>query len=216
MSGLPIYVFFVIASLIVSIMCFNYNKDKGYLRLFPFFLAATVLVEWLADKLWSNSSSNAVIYNFFTIVEFVFYLFILYSIIENSAAKKIIIGVIFVYVPASLINIFFFQGLNSLHTITYSIGCLSIVGGCILYFFEVFRARQIINLLHEPGFWISSGLLFFYSCTFPYYALTDLLKGSAPFILNNFWTILNVLNILLYTLFTIAFVCRIKVRKSTS
>ncbi len=214
MSYVPLYVYFIALSFLVSLFFYRVNKDIIYLRLFPFFLLVSFGVEAYGIYLWYIRRDTATLYNFFSLFEFIFYFFTLYHVVRNSLVKKLITILSFSFIPLCLINIFFIQGLGKLHTVTYSLGCLLIIGLTIFYFYELFRLPKFISLTRAPAFWISSGLLFFYCCSFPYFALSDLLEGSAPFILNNFDKIINVLNILLYSLFSIAFVCRIRVRKS--
>ncbi len=97
---------------------------------------------------------------------------------------------------------------------TYSLGCLLIVAFCIFYVWELFQLKHSVNLLRQPAFWICSGLLFFYACTFPILALVNFIKIEPAF-LRTTGFILDFVNILLYLSFTIAFLCRLRTRKST-
>ncbi|WP_431213185.1 hypothetical protein ACQ86N_47525 [Puia sp. P3] len=102
------------------------------------------------------------------------------------------------------------------HTMSYCLGCLLIVCACIYYFWELFQQKSSVDLIHQPAFWVCSGLLFFYSCTFPLYGLTKLMESLPKVILVNLFNIFILLNIFLYLSFTIAFLCRLKTRKSMS
>jgi len=216
MDIIPLYVFFIAISLLISVVLLSRNKDIFYLRVFPVFLFISVSVELYAIYLWNFRFNTASIYNFFTLFEFGFYLFVLRGIIRNKFVKKVIVAAALIYIPVAVFNIVFIQGLNTFHTVTYSLGCLLVISFSMFYFFEIFRLPKFIYLTSEPGFWICSGLLFFYCCSFPIFAMSDLIEGAAPFILTNFDKIINVLNVLLYSLFSIAFLCRIRVRKYIS
>ena len=211
-----LYIYFIAFSSIIGWCFFNRNKDKTYLKWFPFFLVLSVVVETYGNYMSSLNIDNTRLYNFFSSSEFVFYFFVLYHIMRSRPVKKTIFIIACVFVPLDLINIFFLQGLDNFHTVTYALGCVLIIAPSIYYFYELFRLPKLISLMREPSFWIVSGLLFFYSCSFPYFAFTGLLTNAAPFIINNFTTIISILNILLYSLFSIAFICRIRVRKSIS
>jgi hypothetical protein len=65
----------------------------------------------------------------------------------------------------------------------------------------------------EPAFWICSGLLFFYTCSFPLFGLWNHLHGLPRIILRNLAAVMQFLNVLLYSLFSIAFLCRIRIQK---
>ena len=119
------------------------------------------------------------------------------------------------YALTAVINIVFIQKMKAFHTVTYAFGCLLIVVVCIFYFLELFRNPKSVKLTSNPAFWICSGLLFFYCCGFPLYGLLNFISGIS-LIINNFFAIIIILNIFLYSLFTIAFLCRLKIRKYTS
>jgi hypothetical protein len=58
--------------------------------------------------------------------------------------------------------------------------------------------------------------LFYYSCSFPIFGLANFVKNAPPIILKNLGVIIVLLNVFLYSSFTIAFLCRLRTRKSTS
>jgi hypothetical protein len=102
------------------------------------------------------------------------------------------------------------------HTVTYSLGCIIIVALSIYYFFELFQRTSAVNLLRQPAFWICSGLLFYYTCTFPLYGFNNIVTSSLPNpVIQNLFIVFQLLDVLLYLSFTIAFLCRLRVRKST-
>jgi hypothetical protein len=111
------------------------------------------------------------------------------------------------------VDIFSFE-VKAFPSISYSLGCLLTVGFCIYYFYELFHLPVYGNLLREPAFWICTGLMFFYICSFPLFGLYKLLYAVSSIIMDNIATILIVMNALLYTLFTTAFLCGIKMKKS--
>lgn len=216
MSFLPIYIYFIATSLLASIVMFTmYKKRYRYLIIFPPFLLATLIAEYLGSYLWSVGKNNQNLYNFFTAFEFCFYLYFIYGVIENKRLKKSIIIFIFLYAIIASVNIIFIQGVAGFHTVTYSLGCLLVVSYCIYYFLELFRLSKSVKLINEPAFWICSALLFFYCCGFPLYGLINYLSQISTIVVTNFDLIVTILNIFLYSLFTIAFLC-IKTRKYTS
>ncbi|AEW02011.1 hypothetical protein Niako_5780 [Niastella koreensis GR20-10] len=206
-------------SLIIEVICFLASLAlffqaslPRYLKTFPFFLLLTIIIEIIGDLLVKRKIDSIPMYNIFTTFEFIFYLYILRRIIYNVRVKKLIVLLMAIYPVLVLINMLFFQE-NTFHTNTYSLGCLLIVGACIYYFYEIFQTTHSVNLVKEPAFWICSGLLFFYTCSFPLVGLWNHLYGLPRIILLNLNAVLQILNILLYSLFSIAFLCRVRFRK---
>ena len=213
---LPIYVYFIGLCFLVSLSVYNTsNVNNRYLNLFPPFLLVTLAAEVYGSYLSSIDRTNLFIYNFFTVIEFCFYLFLLYKLIKSQTIKKTIFISIILYPVIAVVNILFFQGMKSFHTITYALGCLVIVTFSIIYFVQLFRAKEVFKLSRNPAFWICCGLLFFYCCGFPLYTLINFHKHIPRAFLNSFASIITVLNIFLYSLFTIAFICNLKIRKFT-
>lgn len=214
MSFLPLYIYFIAISLLAS--CTVYTmKSPQYLRYFPPFLLATLIIEIIGSYYSSIAKNNIALYNFFGVFEFTFYLIMISMIIRNQAIKKLVLITTLLYVIGSVVNIVFLLKMKTFHTVTYAIGCLLVVAACVYFFFELFKLPKAVKLSNNPAFWICSGLLFFYCCGFPLFGMTNLISGISRMIIKNFSAIITILNVFLYSLFTIAFLCRLKIRKYT-
>lgn len=201
-----------IISLLVASSLFFRRNTPWFLKLFPLFLFTTVVIEVIGWQLVVHEINATLLYNLFTTLEFEFYLFLLYNIIRNKKFKRFILYCILFYPILVVSNISLIQ-VNTFHSITYSFGCLLIVTVCIYYFLELFQHPKAIDLKREPAFWICSGLLFFYCCSFPLFGLLNFLHSVSGVIMRNLASIVMILNILLYTSFIIAFICNFKFRK---
>jgi hypothetical protein len=173
------------------------------------------VLTWEENYLALQKIDNTLMSNLSTVVEFTFYFYLLREIVYGRRVKNVFFAFLLGYPTAALINIFFIQR-NAFHTMTYALGCLLVIGSCIYYFWELFQRTSSVNLGRQPAFWICSGLLFYYSCNFPLYGWLNMIKVFPRVILENLLTILVLLNILLYLSFTIAFLCRLRTRKSMS
>jgi hypothetical protein len=216
MLTLTIYISFtiIIIALIAGVTIYFRRNSELYLRLFPFYMLLTVVVGGYITYLSFHGKDNTTLFNFYTTVGFCFYFFVIAQIIHNRKIKKIIFYILFIYPIVAVCNIFIVQKINILLSVSYSLGCLLIAVFCVYYFLELFQLTNSINLLRQPSFWICSGLLFYYSCSFPLFGLIGFLKSPPKIIANNLEIISNILDCCLYSSFTIAFLCRIKIRKS--
>lgn len=205
----------IIMAFIASLTLFFQTDTESYLRLFPVFLLVCILQESVSSYLQLHLKDNLFLSNPFTVLVFCFYFFILRQIIHNTKMKKAILYILFGYAVIAFINIYFIQKHNEFHTITYSLGCLLVVAMSIYYFWELFQSSRMVNLLRQPAFWICSGLLFYFACSFPLYGLNNLIFSNLSVsTIHNLMILFNLLDVFLYSSFIIAFLCRIRVRKS--
>ena len=212
-----VYIIFIVISFLAGITVYFQRDVKLYLRLFPVFLLLTIIVELIAAYYMRiYKSYPTTLYSLFTSFEFLFYAYVLKEIINNRRMKKIFFYVAGLYLTLVILNFLFVQKTSSFTSVTYVLGSVFIVAGSIYYFYEQFQLPQSVNLARQPAFWICSGLLFYYCCGFPVYGPWNFLKSVPYFIQKNLYVFVVLLNVFLYSSFTIAFLCRLRIRKSTS
>ena len=212
-----VYIIFLVISFLAGTTVYFQRDVKLYLRLFPLFLLLTIIVELIAAYyVRIYKSYPTTLYSLFTSFEFLFYAYALTEIINNRRMKKIFFYVAGLYLTLVILNFLFVQKTSSFTSVTYVLGSVLIVAGSIYYFYEQFQLPQSVNLARQPAFWICSGLLFYYCCGFPVYGPWNFLKSVPYFIQKNLYVFVVLLNVFLYSSFTIAFLCRLRIRKSTS
>ena len=215
MISLSPYIYFIILNLAVSLKVFSKkNTDFPYLKTFPVFLIVTLCVEYFGTYLYSVGYNNLILYNLFSILECCYFQWLISRMVSSRSIKNVMRMTILFYAALSLGNIFLFQT-KGFHTVTYSLGCLIIVIECIYFFLELFRNPKAVNLVSNPNFWICSAILFWYSCGFPLYGFINYWSKISRLVVVNFESIVTILNIFLYSLFTIGFLC-MKPRKYIS
>jgi hypothetical protein len=213
---LPFYYYFIVISLLASLIAYFKWKEELYLKVFPLFLLISMIAEIIAYMMAEKERDNTLVYNCFSVVEFIFYFFVLHEVIHSKKAKKIIFHIAWIYVASVILNFIFIQKITEFSTTTYALGCLIIVAICIYYFLELFQLPSSVNLLRQPSFWICSSLLFFYACSFPIFGFAKYINSLPSILVGHLSGILNLLNVFLYSSFTIAFLCRARMKKSMS
>ncbi len=218
MKDLPPYYYVLIAGLIAGALIYFKKRSNYYLIGLTIFLLVTLIVELIGRKINLQHNSRrdtTVLYNWFTSFEFTFYIWLLREVANKKLAKRVFLYILLAYPLAAAYNILFAQGTHGFHTVTYAIGCLLVVPMSIYYFFELFLGAKSARLLTQPAFWICSGLLFFYCCSFLIFGLSNFVKSLPRVIVLNLQDIISWMNAFLYSMFTIAFLCRIKIKKSS-
>ena len=210
---LPLYNYFLLASLLAGVTVYFQNNTPRYLKLYPIFLLLTVVEELFGLYLAQRTGSNTILYNFYNIIQFGFYFFVLKEIVANPKIKRLILLILYTFVVFAVINIVFIQKVKNWNSVSYAFGSLITVALVIYYFFELFKQPKATNLIRDPAFWICTGLLFFFCCSFPFFGLANLLTKAPAIIIRNLQGILTLINISLYLLITIAFLCRLRFNK---
>ncbi len=209
-------IIFGIVCLLASIVAYFRPDSELYLKLFFVYLVITNIVQGIGTFLGTHSENNALLYSLFSIAEFVFYFFVLREIIKNKKMKTVILYTLWIYLFTALFALYFSGKTQSFQSISYATGCLLIVVFCVFYFYELFQLPHSNSLLREPAFWICTAILFSYCCTFPLFAFANAIHNPTPIIIKNILIIHDIINLFSYLLFTIAFLCRIRIKKSMS
>ncbi len=184
-----------------------------FLKAFSPFLTISLIVELSSYYLANKSVHTLPLYNIFGIIEFCFYLWVLKSLLRGTIIKKTITFVLIGFPFLCAINMLFFQGINNFNSISYSSGCLVVIFFSIFFFFELFSTQIYFRLSNNPAFWICTGLLFYYSVSFPIFISVNLMKHFTPKLGGLITFVIIVMNIILYSLFCVAFICQLKLKK---
>jgi len=214
MFPLSIGNYFELGAFIISVLIFPRLKGTP-LRLFPFFLFFIVLVEFTGRYIrMVLLQTNAWLYNISTTLEFVFYAYIFVLQLRDPALKKATSRFMVIYPLLVLLNLLFVQGFRQFHSYTMVVGSIFMIIFCCLYFYELLLNPLEGDLLRDPMFWISTGILFFYLGDLSYNLLFNLLQKYAVNTGKLFQSINNNLILMLYSCFIIAFLCKRNPRKS--
>ena len=197
---------------------FRSKVQVAYLKTTTFFLLLTVLVEIVGYVFSSKGMKiyNHLLFNNFFCIEFCFYLWIISRIVSNTRLKKLILIINVLFTISFIINNIWGQGKGlGFPSISYAVGSILIIFGGLVYFYELFQKVNDIPLFQQPAFWVCSAIIFYYTATFPVFGLVNFLGAYPRIIRNNIAIFIDVLNIFLYSLLSIAFVCQSIIRKSS-
>ena len=144
-------------------------------------------------------------YNLLRFITFNCLFFIYYRYLKTKIYKRWIRIFMFIYIITSVINWSFLQSFiwnNS--EIPRIIGSIFLIITILFYFIELLKSEKIIVFHRLLLFWISVGLLLFYSGTIPFYLK---LSGYAliPGI-HELFLIVYILAIIMYLTFTFGFI----------
>jgi hypothetical protein len=205
------YLYILPVGVTVGIILFR-RIEPPVLRWLVPFLAATLVVETIGLITSSRHLHNVWLYNPWNCIEFMFYSYLYSCLLEDPKWVRIIRYSLLVYPLLFLYNVLT-VGTDYFHRITFQTGSVLVIFWSYLYFRQFMRSPGHISVFRNPAFWLSTGLILFYTGFFFYVSASQQLATIIP---RWIWqAIIDPLNILLYGSFLIALLCRPMMTKTS-
>ncbi len=187
-----------------------------HLKVFAVLLFYTCLVELSVTFLKKFlPNGNLQLYNFFMLVEFLWYAYYFRRIIRFRIIKRSIDVFLFLYPVVWYFIVFFLYKIDEWNSLVFVTGASFTIFVSILYCYQSFIAEEIIQFRYYSEFWIAIGLLIFYASATPYMGMFNYLTRTHHELALVLKTLLRISNIIMYSLFTYAYVCQMtNTRKS--
>ncbi len=205
-------------------LCFSVLSSLNILRLdwpkhfklFSIFLTTTFSVEivallwslyWHQTPWWHFPANNIWIYNLYLVPQYLFYFYFFSSMLTSQTIKKLsgFIGGAFVII--ALINLFLRHQLFRVDAVTIVIANFIMVFYTIAYFMQLLKASSVERLSRQPLFWIAAGAFIFHIGNLPCFMLFNYISAINAPLATSLFRIITTLNCVMYTLYSIAFLC---------
>lgn len=211
-----IYNWAEIAASLTCLFCWAY-KPSALNGWFVGFLLLTVLIEFTGKVTTPLKGFKTPMYNFFNIVEFIFYLLVLRQFTDTKMIRRFLLLLIVPVFLFFIINIFFIQKIQDYNSYTSAVGSFILLAACLVLLLEVLSSDNKLYIIRWPGFWIISPLILFYAGNFFNVSLMNYTfkyhRSEATMLYKLFNRNLNVV---LYSCFAIAFILDIKYQQKDS
>lgn len=204
-----IYLIVLIVSAIVATV--RLKRGLPYnLKVFAILLVYTALVELSVFRLKSylTTGNNLQLYNFFMLAEFLAYAWYFRQIMISQKIRVAIDTFLFSYPVFWFFVVFFVFKIDEWNSYVFVGGALFTVFLAIVFCFQTFVSDESVQYRRYSEFWIAIGLILFYTCGLPYMGMFNLLTKNAPQVANFFKSLLLIMNIVMYSLFTYAYLCQ--------
>ena len=204
-----IYIAIVIISFLCSLVSFRLHYPF-HLKLFSVFLGITALTEIIANFYigFFHLQSNFPVYNIFMLVQYMLLAFYFRRIISSGIVKKIIDFFLFLFPVFWFITCYFIFGINGWNTYVIMLGDMFIIIVSSRYLYEIFTSNELIHFKKHAEFWIAVALIFYSCCELPITGILNYLEQDWTLVLK-LEIVLQILNIVMYSIFIYAFLCRI-------
>lgn len=156
------------------------------------------------------------IYNIYVIFQFSFYSYMLVQMIESKRMKQLLTCLAIVYPVFAIPNITVIQGMHTFNTLNFLIGAviLSFFSGYSLN--EQFKINIASNPFKKPYFWIASSILVLQTALVPLLLPPYFDLHLSKVELRLISILLNLINLIVYSMFIVAFRCLYKNRECSS
>lgn len=189
---------------------------------FAVFLVVTLCVELLATwwnvslyktAYWQYKPTNLWLYNFYLIPQYLFYLYYFYTLLHSPRARRAIGLAAIGYALLGTVNYGWGQGPHTIDSYTIILAYLLVIGCSILFFNQSVHTQDVYKLSASPAIWITAGMFFFHFCSLPCFIFANYLNVKDPVVSLSFFYAIQFFNIVMYTFYLIAFLCKPRSQK---
>lgn len=180
-------------------------------------LIITFLVEFISHyQLFMTKKVAGWLFALFLPTQYCLLAMYFQKIIKSVKIKNWIIVSIPIVIGWSAYNSIFLQNLKMLNTYAILLACILYCVWSIFYFIQLLQTDNDENLSQSPHFWICTGTLFFYACSFFIISFIQLIYKGDRELAAKLWFLIRVFNIVLYGLYAYGLICQIKRQNSST
>ncbi|MBD1421944.1 hypothetical protein [Sphingobacterium chuzhouense] len=175
----------------------------------------TGLVEWSVfyKTEFSSETTSVHIYNFFHLVQYLAFAYYFRQLVKSRVFRKIMQIFLYFYPVCWYFLIFFVFQFDEWNSYVFISGGVCTILWAVVYCYQLLAADEPVMLRFNGNFWIAIGLIFFYVCSVPYMGMYRFLTEYHLNLATLLWIPLQISNIVMYSLFTYAFICQLTITK---
>lgn len=212
MFYLGLHNYFEIAALLTAIVVYfiTRNKIAGSFALYLLFIVSIELTGRYMNLV--SHKVNFQLYNMSVPVEYLFFTWIFYKSFQNKK-NRILAKIFMITFPIfALFNFYFIEGSHQFNDNFLKVGSFAMIFFSCLYLVELLSANRRVNIVAEPMFWITSGVLLFNTGEFANNALSNIIFDKWDEWLPTFTKINHSLIFVLYSCISIALISMLWIR----
>jgi uncharacterized membrane protein YfcA len=199
----------------LAALLFLYKDKSAAWRLLIPYLFLTFVTEMIGLYMrLIIGMSNLKVYNTFLILECLFNSYFFFSLYTAYKYKLKWLLIWLGFFAAMYLTEMVYNGFKGFVSITATIMSVVFVLACLYYYYLKLKDEQYEPLLLSPAFWWVCGTLFFYFGSTVCNLFFDYLSNqSVAYSRSARYAIFIMLNITLYSCWTLSFICRYRQRK---
>ncbi len=192
----------------IGIGAFRYQKLNPVQKLGYQYLFVALIFQIISTVLNQMNQNNLPLIHIYSVVRFAFLSLIFKRLIKDSFISRVVFANIFFFLGFSLVNALVFQDIFSFNSNSLIVESILLIIYSVVYLFQILREMQIQFVERFYGFWLVSGILYYFAGNFFLFSLSNLLLESSFYSFSEYWHIHSVNLILFYLSFSVAFLLK--------
>ncbi len=196
----------ILFPLIAGILRFKYFS-RGMKWLFYFVVLGSITeTTVMVDKSFLTIFPNSMPIGHLYIALSLFFAGMFYlHVLKDFVKPKTIWSVLIIFEVFALVNVLFIQSPENYPSVSGSLSALILVVFAVLLFAKIMNEGKIKTLSQEPVIWINSAILLYYTSSFFYHILFNILIDQSYEFLSLASDFYKLFNVIFYTLVGIGF-----------
>ncbi|KAB2810109.1 hypothetical protein [Phaeocystidibacter luteus] len=192
----------------ISVFRFERYGNSVKIRL-SIVIWANCIIELVSALLFiSGVKNNMPLYHVYIGMEFFLVTYLFSAILPNVLTPARQLTLSGAFVAALLLKLLDWESIFEFPSVLRPVESGVLIGLSVLYFLSVMKSEEFINLFKSANFWISSAMLIYFSANMLIFAYTDYLAEQSMELFSAVWYIHTGLNVIFYSLLTVALLCR--------
>lgn len=201
-----LYIGIVAMTFVISLV--ESHRHVRPVRTLSLLLGLVIMVE--LTGLYANETHQNMqwLYRAYAAIEYGFLGYVYSAHFSQPSLRRAVFLSVGLFAVFSIISAVWSPDLSKAPTAVYSVEWTLILLLVMLYFVELYRSDQLVSLTAQPLFWISIGNFIFYAGTFFLMGLIHQIKQNDMELAKRIFVINPILNIIMYALWSVGFLCK--------
>jgi hypothetical protein len=192
------WIIIIISSLAVlmpfSLALRQFNVLSEPLRIIFYYILIALMFEILGWITVLLHQQNHWVTNIFNILEFIFISFYFLKIFKIKKIYKVLnFLILLVAISIILLTLIDYRNINHYNSIAFVISCFALMMLVLYHFYILLYSLEVPRLTTNPYFWISSGVLLYFSGSFFINLFSEFILFNEVHSINQLWHIQHII-----------------------
>lgn len=156
---------------------------------------------------------NTWIYNLIILIQAPYFIWLFSNYFTSQNIDLYLRHLFWIVLIISCGNFLFVQGVHEVNNFSYLIGMSVLCVLIIKYYYSLLTSELTVSLLSLPLFWLSIGILIFFTASFPVLAYLNIIIDSNSILTEPLYDLVGIGNIFLSLSYIMVIVCPLMIRK---